>query len=77
MSQQQITFEGHHVPLPVEVSITHFCFLPDEADLLIWLPNGGIFAHLPLTQEMAAALFNADFLPEDLYTKILAICRKG
>ena len=72
MDPQQITFEGHHVPLPVEVSITHFCFLPDEADLIIWLPNGGILAHLPLTEEMATQLFNADYLPEDMFAAIMA-----
>ena len=74
---QDTTFDGHYVPLMVEVSITHFHYVPDEADLLIWLPHGGILARTPLTEEMATQLYDEEYITEDLYTKILAICRKG
>ena len=60
------------MPLMVEVSITHFHFIPDEASLLIWLPYGGVFARTPLTEEMATKLLDEGYITEDMFAAIMA-----
>ena len=72
MSISNITFEGHYVPIQVEVSVTHFRFLPDEAMLNLWWPNGGILGAIPLTEQVAAELFDKEYITEDMYTAIMA-----